>query len=578
MLDCQNIIKIRKYLQKLELSALIESTQKLNLLVVEDDDAIRKVTIEFLGAFFQNIISAADGKEALAKFNVNNIDLIITDINMPNMNGLELISQIRKINSDLPILILSAHTESKYFTESIKYGVDGYLLKPFDMQQFYLILSKIIKRIENAKKLQEHQNHLEDMVEQKNKELEYRCFHEYKTGLPNSVILYEDLMKHEYNYMLLLDISHFSTINKEYGKEFANKVLAKTANILKKQIEPKAKLYKIESDRFVILLKDKTLKEVYTYCDQIIAFFDHSNMEVEDSELHITFNIGADMVRADISGTMINCEYALDKSKELGSRHYEIFKETTASFKNEKEAIKWLKLTREFILQEEIVPYFQPIQDIKTGKITKYEALARVIQNSEVVSPSYFTGKAEKLGLATALTRLMINKTFQFFENKTVEFSINLTERDLLEGYLIRFLTKKLKLYKIDPRLVTFEILENITVEKNGKKITQKVKRLREMGFKIAVDDFGVENSNFSRLLEMKLDFIKIDGIFIRNLKDSKRNRMITKAIVNLAKTLGIKTVAEYVEDEETYELIKEYGIDYAQGYYLGKPEAKLVT
>jgi len=563
--------------QKAELSALIESTQKLNLLVVEDDDTMREDTIEFLGTFFQNIISAVDGEEALVKFNVHDIDLIITDINMPKMNGLELISQIREINSDLPILILSAHTESKYFTESIKYSVDGYLLKPFDVQQFFFILSKIIKRIENAKKLLEYQKHLEKMVEQKSKELEYRCFHEYTTGLPNSVMLYEDLIKHEYDYMLLLDMSHFSVINKEYGKEFANDVIVTTAKILQKHIHSNAKLYKTESDRFAILLKNKTLKEVYVYCDQLSSFFDHHNMDIKASELHVTFNIGVDRVRNDVSDTLINCEYALDKSKELGSRHYEVFNETTTTFKNEKEAIKWLRLTRELILQEKIVPYFQPIQDVKTGKITKYEALARSVHNSEIIAPSYFIKKADKLGLSSALTRLMINKTFQFFENKTMEVSINLTERDLLEGYLIRFLKEKLKLYNIDPTLVTFEILENITVAKNAKKITQKVNRLREMGFKIAVDDFGIENSNFSRLLEMQLDFIKIDGIFIRDLKDSEKNRMITKAIVNLAKTLGIKTVAEYVEDEEIYALIKECGIDYAQGYYLGKPAPKLL-
>ena len=135
-------------MQKVELKALIESSIQLNLLVVEDDDTKRDATVEFLSTFFQNIISAVDGKEALEKFHKNDIDLIITDINMPKMNGLELISQIREINSDLPILILSAHTESKYFTESIKYSVDGYLLKPFDVQQFFFILSKIIKRHE----------------------------------------------------------------------------------------------------------------------------------------------------------------------------------------------------------------------------------------------------------------------------------------------------------------------------------------------------------------------------------------------------------------------------------------------
>jgi EAL domain-containing protein (putative c-di-GMP-specific phosphodiesterase class I) len=172
----------------------------------------------------------------------------------------------------------------------------------------------------------------------------------------------------------------------------------------------------------------------------------------------------------------------------------------------------------------------------------------------------------------------MINKSFKFFQDKTHQFSINITERDLLENYMADFLNEKMEIYNIVPSRVTFEILENITLAKNNAKITEQLNRLRDMGFKIAIDDFGIENSNFSRLLEIDLDFIKIDGVFIKNLKENTRNRTITKAIVNLSKTLGIKTIAEYVEDEEIYDIIKDCGIDYAQGYYIGKPESILIS
>jgi len=562
---------------KTDLHALIASTKPLHLLVVEDDEEMRRATVAFLDTFFDNIHCANNGQEALEILAEGEIDLILTDINMPKMNGLELISTLREMNSDLPIMILSAHTESSYFLESIKYSVDGYLVKPFDIEQFFVLLQKIVKRLGEKKELLEHQKNLEKMVEEKTKELEYRCLHEYYTDLPNAIMLHEDLMTWKYGYMLLLDMSHFSVINKEYGKEFANHVIIRTARVLEKHIHKNAKLYKTESDRFAILLRESSLKNVYIYCDQIISFFDNHNIGIDDTELNITFNIGVDKVRADISDTLINCEYALDKSKELGSRHYEVFSERMTIFKDEKEAVKWLRLTRELIMDEKIEPYFQPIKDIKNDKVVKYEALARGIYEDEIISPYFFIAQAEKLGLATVLTRLMINKTFAFFQNRTEQFSLNLTERDLLEGYLIRFLNEKLKQYDIEPSRVTFEILENITVAKNSRRITQKLNRLREMGFEIAVDDFGIENSNFSRLLEINIDYIKIDGIFIRNLKENEKNRTITRAIVNLAKTLGIKTVAEYVEDEEIYTLIKEYGIDYAQGYFVGKPEARLL-
>ncbi|HFB53516.1 MAG TPA: response regulator, partial [Sulfurimonas autotrophica] len=377
-------------MNKTELNALIARTKPLKLLVVEDDAQMREATVAFLDTFFDHIYCANDGVEALELLGNEEIDLILTDINMPRMSGLEFISKLREINCDLPILVLSAYTESSYFLESIKYSVDGYLLKPFDMEQFFLLLLKVVKRLEEKQELLTYQKHLEEMVAQKTKELEHRCLHEYYTDLPNSIMLHDDLMSWKYGYMLLLDMSHFSVINKEYGKEFANHVIIRTARVLEKHIHKNAKLYKTESDRFAILLRESSLKEVYLYCDQIVSFFDNHNIGIDDTELHLTFNIGVDKVRADISDTLINCEYALDKSKELGSRHYEVFSERTTAFKDEKEAVKWLRLTRELIMQEQIEPYFQPIQDLKTGAIVKYEALARGFYEGEVISPYFF--------------------------------------------------------------------------------------------------------------------------------------------------------------------------------------------
>jgi len=560
------------------LKELVKSTKELKVLYVEDSKDSRDVVLEFLNVFFDHIVVGKDGVDGLKKYNESIYDIVITDINMPKMNGLDMIEKIREQDSSVPILILSAYNEAEYFLKSIKCGVDGYLLKPLDLEQIVFTFTKIVEKIENEQRLIEFNENLKQMVEDKTKEIEHRCLHEFYTDLPNSIMLQDDLISQEYDYMLILDISHFSVLNKEYGKEFANHVITRTARVLEQHIHKNAKLYKTESDRFAILLKDTDKESLLSFCEQIISFFDVKNIKIDDFELHISFNIGVDIVRADITETLINCEYALDKSKELGSRHYEIYNDDISSFVDEKEAIKWLHLTRELVLNDAIVPYFQPILDIKTGKVYKYEALARGLYKDNVISPYFFIKPAEKLGLSTAITRIMINKTFSFMSKKDKEFSINLTERDLLEGYLISYLNEKMAQYSIKPQRVTFEILENITVAKNTSKITDELNRLREIGFRVAVDDFGIENSNFSRLLEINLDFIKIDGIFIKGLKDNNKNRTITRAIVNLAKTLGIKTVAEFVEDKEIYDIIVECGIDFAQGYHIGKPEPELIS
>jgi len=564
-------------MDKEQFAQLIKSTKKLNLLYVEDDKTAREATLNFLETFFLKIDTAVDGEQAYAKTELKEYDLIITDINMPRLNGLELIQKIRLVDSHIPILILSAHDDKDYFIQSIKYGVDGYILKPIELEQFYNIISNVVKKIMLEKSLQEYKNNLEQKVEEKTLELRRMCYQEYYTELPNAQKLQVDMLERGYDYLLLLDISNFSAINKEYGKAFSNQVLSKTAKILKHHINKKAKLYKVESDRFVILLRESSLQDVHDYCAQIVAFFDNKNVKIDEVELHVTFSIGISKRKENAAQTLINSEYALDRSKDLGSRNYEIFDEHNSSFKNEKEAIEYLKITRELVMQDMIEPYFQPIVDMNTKEIKKYEVLARGVTEEGVILPEYFIKSAKKLGFITSITKIMINKSFDFFRNKEYEFSINITERDLLDGYLCKFLKEKLEFYKIDASRVIFEIKESVTLAKSHSKIIKELDALREMGFKIAIDDFGANDSNFSKLTSMNFDFIKVDGIFIKELKLNEKSKDILRAIVNFAKTLNIEIIAEYVEDEETYQIIKECGAHFAQGYFIAKPAPFLV-
>jgi EAL domain-containing protein (putative c-di-GMP-specific phosphodiesterase class I)/PleD family two-component response regulator len=565
------------YQQKSTLKELICNAKNLTILFVEDDESTRVELINFLGTFFPKIISAKDGREAWEKFTQNKIDLVVTDITLPYIDGLELISMIREQNSTIPLLILSAHTESKYFLESIKYGVDGYLMKPFDLEQFLAVVSKVVYRLDMEQKFIEYNQNLERMVEKKTYELEHKYLYDQRTGLPNAIMLKNDLITKESGYMILLDISHFSVLNKEYGKDFANDVIKNTARKLSTNVISNSKLYKVESDRFAYIVDVTTKEETAFYCNQIIAFFDNDNIVVDDVSIHVSFCIGADKIRDEVSETLVNCEYALDKAKEFGSRHFEIYNEEDLDFVDKKEAVKWLRLTRELIDNDGIEPYYQPIKDTHTNEIVKYEVLARGVYENEVTDPLYFLRSAEKLGLLTTITRTIIKKSFAYMRDKDIEFSINLTEKDLIDDTFLMYLQNHAEEYGIDPSRVTFEILENITVVKNADAIKEQLSLLREMGFKMAVDDFGVENSNLSRFLDMHFDFIKIDGVFIKDLVSNEKNIKLTKAIVSLAKSLGMQTVAEYVKDEATYNMVKELGVDLAQGFYIGKPTDRLI-
>ncbi|MCD6172574.1 MAG: EAL domain-containing protein [Sulfurimonas sp.] len=564
-------------MDKLKIERLKESAKDLRVLYVEDDLFGRESTNLFLDSVFENVDVALDGREAYDMYLASKYDLIIIDIDMPKMNGFKLSEKIRAKDIYIPILLVSAYREVENFLAGIRLGIDGYLLKPIEMKQLFTFIIKVVKQIETRNSLIEYQNNLEETIKKKTNELNYRCIHEYYTDLPNSMMLHSDLDKINYDYMLLLDMSHFAVINKEYGKDFANQIIIKTAETLQYHITKNSKLYKTESDRFVILIKNMASDEMIEFCKQIVSFFDIKYISIDDIELPMTFNIGVSRLADAVHDTVIQCEYALDKSKEFGSRHFEIYDELNIDYKHEKDAVIWLKKARELILNDKIKPYFQPIKNIAKNEVYKYEVLARGFLDGEIIEPEYFIPQAERLGLISSVTKSIINQSFEFFSHNDYMFSINITERDLLEDFLINFLSEKVKTYNIEPERVSLEVLENITILKYNCKITNQLNALSDLGFKISIDDFGVENSNFSRLLNLKLDYIKIDGLFIRGLKDNEKNRTVTMAIVNLAKTLNIKTIAEYVENEEIYELVKKCGIDYAQGYHVGKPKSILL-
>lgn len=415
---------------------------------------------------------------------------------------------------------------------------------------------------------------LEERVEENTKALQHSYYHDQLTGLSNLKSLAEVLEEKENNYIILFDIKAFSLLNKQYGKDIADKVLISVAELLEKHMHEDLSLFKGESDRFVVYSKQRPLDVVTEYVKLLISFFESSLIEVDGFDINITFNVGISNVSS-LQDSLIHAEYALMLAKQ-NEEHYFIYDITKEELLAEQETINFMAKTKEIILNEDIYPVFQPIYDINQEKIVKYECLARGELDGEELLPYRFLESAARLGLTKNITHLMLEKCFNFFEDNEVHFSINITGSDLLNEHFINILEIKLRRYKIDPSRVTFEVLENITTH-SSRTVLNTLQKIKELGCQIAIDDFGVEHSNFSRLLEIDLDLIKIDGLFIKNIQNSEKDKKVVQAMVGLARTLGVKTVAEYVENVEILKILKECGIDYAQGYYIGKPEKALI-
>ncbi|MFP4487258.1 MAG: EAL domain-containing protein, partial [Campylobacterales bacterium] len=394
------------------------------------------------------------------------------------------------------------------------------------------------------------------------------------TGLSNVLALKRELQRREDGTLLLLDINNFNVLNKLHGFYFGDMVLKEVGDHLKHTLTKKDKLYKLSGDRFAILKESFLDRDIENLSNQIFAYFDSAEIEVDMIEISISFSIGAAMIEKS-RDVIIDAEFALDRSKKQGRRFFVIYHKDIDEFKEEKEFIKKLYKVREYICKDMLKAWYQPIVDVRTEKIYKYESLARIVDGDSILSPDKFLNEAKRLGLLTTITKSMINRTFQCFSNSEIMFSINITEDDLIDGYLPEFIEYKAKKYNITPSNVTFEILENLTISKDSTTISDTLKKLHNNGYKIAIDDFGSDRSNFSRFLSIKSDYIKIDGVFVQGCDSSIEKQQIIDAIVQLAKRLEIKTIAEFVSTKEIFETIKKLGVDYAQGYYFGRPEPK---
>jgi len=375
--------------------------------------------------------------------------------------------------------------------------------------------------------------------------------------------------------LFLINIDNFSNINNAYGYDIGTEVLCEVVKYLYISKPETTTLYNYYSDKFVLLDETPhTDEELTTVAESILSFFSQIEFSVQEIEIHISLSIG--ISRGEGLVNISQAETAIQELRKVKRHHLYIFNENSEFVQKQKRNIHWIIKIKEAVENEDILAYFQPIVNNATGKIEKYECLARLRDADEIISPYYFLDAARVTGNLSYVTRSLIMQSFKKFSGTDLEFSINIAASDFLLDYLEFFLLKNSQKYNIDPSKVVLEMLEDITTLDSGSTL-QQLNSLREKGFKLAIDDFGAENSNLSRLLEIHPDYLKIDGQFIKNIVEDKKSQIIVDGIIFICKKSGIQIIAEYVHNEAVQNYIKNLGIEYSQGYYFGKPKAELL-
>ncbi len=447
---------------------------------------------------------------------------------------------------------------------------------------YYIVDATIIPVLDSNDEIVEFIGVRHDITElEKSKEEIEKQKIDLLTKLPNRSRLLDDLKIVKKPVLLYLNIDDFAGLNDFYGSSMGDSVLLHLSDILRDVAQQTdALIYKLHADGFLLVFKEGkiTRSNVVMIMKEIMAHIETKSVECDEKScVAVTLSGGVAFYDAsDDAENLLSFATIARKIATSKNKKFLIYSDEMNRENDYQSNIEWIQRIKEAIEQDKIVPYFQPIIDNKTGAITKYEALMRLIdRDGKAVVPFFFLEVAQKAKIYTQLTTIMIAKTFRTFSSlPQYEFSLNLTVEDIQSEEITSFIFAQLAQYN-RPQRVIFEITESENIE-DYSEVECFIAKVREYGAKIAIDDFGSGYANFEHIINLKADFIKIDGSLIKNIDTCEDSRIITEAIIAFSKKLGSKTVVEYVHNEAVYAKVRELGADFSQGFYLGEPSPTL--
>ncbi len=396
------------------------------------------------------------------------------------------------------------------------------------------------------------------------------------TLLPNRQKLLKDLKDSKIQKIAMININSFRDINNFYGFEAGDLVLKKFSQILLDKISTNINLdlYRVANDVFAICTKNKdNLKEIRDICTNIIEYFSLHPILINNNSFYLSISIGVARNCKDSAvqnNLLSKAEYALRiaKKRDISILFLDENIELYNKLKENKKLIEELKNA---LISNNLLIYGQKLIN-NISKKEKYEILMRVkLEDGSILTPYSFLKEAKKAKLYLGMTRMLVKKACEYFKDKDIDFNLNLTLEDIKDQYTMDFIVNAMEKTNT-AKQITFEIVESEGIE-SFTEVSNFIKKAKKLGCKIAIDDFGTGYSNFEYIIKLDVDYIKIDGSLIKNINTDNNLYLTVQTIVGFAKALKIKTVAEFVHNEEVLNCVKNLDIDYSQGFFIDEPK-----
>ncbi|BCX89571.1 hypothetical protein MIN45_P1944 [Methylomarinovum tepidoasis] len=429
-----------------------------------------------------------------------------------------------------------------------------------------------------------------DITERKNAErrLSWLADHDPLTHLNNrrafqsklAALLDRATLERKPFALLYFDLDQFKYVNDTCGHKTGDALLQIIANKLREVTRSEDILARLGGDEFALVVYDSNRDTAVHIAEKVFSALQAVDCQINGQPFKVTVSIGIALFPEHgrtLQDLLANADLAMYQAKEAGRSRIHVYTPDTEFHKRIQQQLYWKDQIEQALEEDRFVLYFQPILDIRRGTVSHYETLLRMIDpDGQVLAPGLFIPMAEQLGLIQRLDRMVVDMALDVHrrllaEGNPLTLSVNLSGHSMADEALQSHLQECLSANGVDANRLIFEITETAAVS-NFASAQRLIKKIKDLGCHFALDDFGVGFSSFYYLMHLPVDYVKIDGSFVKNLENNLEDQTLVSALADIAKRLGKKTVAEFVENEAILEYLREIGVDYAQGYHIGRP------
>ncbi len=563
-----------------------DSKKRPAILIIDDDEQVRNLLREILSDG-NDCALAGSAEDALALLGTESFNLVISDINMGGISGLELIPRVLEQTPDTVVVMISGQQTIDYAIESMRAGAFDYITKPLGIRQIHAAVRRALEHHELLREKRRYENHLEDLVKERTAEVEHLAYYDRLTDLPNRVLFADRCAQalaiahgtQHQTGVLLVSLDRFKKINDTLGHDAGDVVLTEAAARLRNCVGEADTVARSDGDEFALLLTQVSEAGELANVSLAIADAFKPPFQLGRQEVYVTVSIGIGIFPLngeDHSTILRNASAALYRAKKQGGNNCQFYAADMNAQAHKRLALE--TSMRRAIENDEFITYYQPLVNLASGEVVGSEALVRWLHPElGLLPPAKFIGLAEDTGMIVDIGDFVMStacaqtRAWQDRGYGRLHIAVNVSARHFRQPNFLDRVVQILKETRLDPVCLELELTETSIME-NPEAAVELLTEIRNLGARVAIDDFGTGYSSLSYLKRLPIDTVKLDRSFVNGATSDPDDAALVMAIITLAHNLGLKVIAEGVETDEQMNFLRLLRCDEAQGYLFSKP------